>query len=308
MNARDRVLAAIEGRPVDRPPFSVWYHFASLHLPPAALAEQELAFFRYYRPDLLKVMNDHRPPLPRGLQEVTEPEEWASLEPIPLEAPCFRDQREALRILHDRVGGEAIIIDTVFSPYAQAGRMLGERGLQALRREPEALARGLAALAASLARYVAALLEDGIDGIFFATRGASTREMTDEEFEQLVRPYDLQVLEAAGTARVNVLHVHGTDLAMGRVLAYPAAILNWSHHHTRPTLAEARALTDRCLMGGIDEQAIVGLTPPEVARQVRAALEEAGRERFVVGPGCAVPTETPPDRILAARQAAEWSR
>ncbi|BAS26583.1 uroporphyrinogen decarboxylase family protein [Limnochorda pilosa] len=308
MNGRDRVLAAVEGRPVDRPPFSVWYHFASQHRPPANLAEQELAFFDVYRPDLLKVMNDYRPPLPGGIQEVRRPEEWAALEPLTPEAPTFRSQIEALRIIREAVGHRAVIVDTVFSPWATAGRMLGEQGLERLRQAPEALRQGLAALAESLARYVGALLEEGIDGIFFATRGASTAELTGDDFERLVRPYDLQVLEAARPARLNVLHVHGTELDIHRVLDYPAHVVNWSHHHTPPTLAEARSLTDRCLMGGIDEQAIGSLTPPEVARQVRAALEEAGRERFIVGPGCAVPTETPPDRLLAAREAADWAR
>ncbi|MBI2162738.1 MAG: uroporphyrinogen decarboxylase, partial [candidate division NC10 bacterium] len=44
MTKIERVRAALAGKPVDRPPFSVWYHFGLQHLPGRALAEAELAF------------------------------------------------------------------------------------------------------------------------------------------------------------------------------------------------------------------------------------------------------------------------
>src|SRR5262249_52589889 len=66
----DRVLAALRGEPVDRLPFSFWYHFGLQHRPGKVHAEAELDFYRFYQPDFLKVMSDYPYPLPKGLDVV----------------------------------------------------------------------------------------------------------------------------------------------------------------------------------------------------------------------------------------------
>jgi hypothetical protein len=42
MNKIDRVNAAIKGKPVDRLPFSFWYHFGLHHTPGDIFAQAEL--------------------------------------------------------------------------------------------------------------------------------------------------------------------------------------------------------------------------------------------------------------------------
>ena len=58
MNKIERVRAALAGQPVDRPPFTVWYHFGNQHAPAERTAEVHLEFFEHYDLDLLKLMND----------------------------------------------------------------------------------------------------------------------------------------------------------------------------------------------------------------------------------------------------------
>jgi len=41
----ERVRAALAGRPVDRPPFSLWYHFGLQHAPAGRIAQAHLEFF-----------------------------------------------------------------------------------------------------------------------------------------------------------------------------------------------------------------------------------------------------------------------
>jgi uroporphyrinogen decarboxylase len=48
MSRRERFLAAIGGRAVDRPPVTAWVHFLSDHLSGDATAELHLEFLRAY--------------------------------------------------------------------------------------------------------------------------------------------------------------------------------------------------------------------------------------------------------------------
>ncbi|MBI2457810.1 MAG: uroporphyrinogen decarboxylase, partial [candidate division NC10 bacterium] len=81
MTKIERVRAALAGKPVDRPPFSVWYHFGNQHASPEWTAQAHLDFFEAYDLDLLKVMNDYDYPLPEGMEVMTTPEDLKRLVP-----------------------------------------------------------------------------------------------------------------------------------------------------------------------------------------------------------------------------------
>ena len=64
MTKIERVRAALSGAEVDRPPFSVWYHFGLQHAPAERTAQVHVEFFEAYNLDWLKVMNDYSYPMP----------------------------------------------------------------------------------------------------------------------------------------------------------------------------------------------------------------------------------------------------
>ena len=158
MRKPERVLAAIAAAPVDYPPFSAWYHFGLQHLPGRALAEAELAFYRHFDPDFLKVMHDYPFPLPDGMTEVSRPEEWRRLTPLPGDHPAFREQLSALEAIGQGLKGEALFIDTVFSPWSTARRVRGQEGLLSDMRR-HALGQHFYPLAAHIGVTVARELE-----------------------------------------------------------------------------------------------------------------------------------------------------
>ena len=55
MNRRERVRAALQGKPVDRPPISFWRHFFEKETSAAGLAEAMLGFQHTYDWDFMKV-------------------------------------------------------------------------------------------------------------------------------------------------------------------------------------------------------------------------------------------------------------
>jgi uroporphyrinogen-III decarboxylase len=56
-------------------------------------------------------------------------------------------------------------------------------------------------------------------------------------------------------------------------------------------------------MAGVDEVNIKSMTVEQVKQQVREAIEQTRGRGIIVAPGCAVPTDTPPELLLAIREA-----
>jgi len=310
VNRLQRVLTALEGGEPDRPPFSIWFHFGSQHLPPATTAQLHLSFFRAYDLDWLKVMSDYRYPMPPGMVEVARADQLARFGRFPTTEEPFARQLEVLRLLARELGGSVAFVETVFSPFGVARRTLRSRMRELWFSRPDLFKSFLESITETLRDYVAAVAGTGASGIFYSVNGLSTDEVSDAEFEQWVLPFDMAVLEAVweqvrqGRFFFVVAHLHGLNLRYSLAFArYACHAFNWSDRLTPPTLAEARRLTRKALMGGIRETNLSQRTPSEVAREVRSAVEQAGRAGLFVAPGCAVDTQVPSDLIHAAREA-----
>jgi hypothetical protein len=71
---------------------------------------------------------------------------------------------------------------------------------------------------------------------------------------------------------VRILHVHGVGLQPGRVFDYPCEVISLSDRLPgNPSLADLRKLTDRCLMGGLDETKIQERILPSLAGEIDPA-------------------------------------
>ena len=306
MNKKERVLAALEGKRVDRPPVSVWYHFGTPFLGGRRIGELEAEYFHAYDWDFLKMMNDFPWPLPEGMAQVESAGDLDRFKTLTMEEPGIQEQLNALSRAAELVGPQAFVIDTVFNPFGVARRTLKTRLMPFLREAPEKLRDWLSLCAENLSRYIRAAAKTGIGGIFFSVNGADRDTLTDEEFQRFVKPFDLTVLEAARSAGpLLVGHIHGKNLSMDRVLSYPVAALNWSHLHDNEGISRVRARTAKCLIGGMDEIATSQLTPPEIEDAVITAARDARGGGFMAGPGCAIPSDIAADLILAARRAVE---
>jgi len=307
MTRRERFLAAVHGGEPDRPPVSVWLHFASEHLPPERVAELHLAYQRTYDWDFVKVMNDYRLPLVgdgAALASVQALETVATIEP---DRPPLTTQLEVIRRLRAALGPDVPIVETLFDPLQTLLRSAGSSVLALVRQEPRAARQALGAVARTLRGYLQALREAGADGVFYSVNWATRPEaggLEDREFRSLVEPLDRSLLEAA-EGLVRIVHVHGNDLDFARVAGYPVEAFNWSHRHSAPSLAEARELTDRALIGGIDEVAFASQTLGEAELGIRRAVAEAGRAGLIVGPGCTVAPDTPRRLLEGVRHMVE---
>lgn len=300
-------MAAIAGQPVDRVPYSLWYHFRLD--PPAGegLADAELDFYRRCDPDLLKVMHDIPYETPADMPLVREPADWARLPVLDGRSGNFGQQIDAVRRIIDGKGDDGPVVDTVFGAYATAEKLCGKRTLEHLDRDPEPVRAGLRVVAASLANYARALLDAGADGIYLAVAGAASDTMSAERYASEFAALDQQVLDAASAGTVNIVHHHGVGIYPQIVLPYQGMhVYCWSNRlEGNPGIREMRLRTRLCLMAGVNEVTYGDVAPEEIVKEAKEALSASGGRAFILAPGCAIPTPpaTPDAHLYALRQA-----
>ncbi|MFN3742418.1 MAG: uroporphyrinogen decarboxylase family protein [Anaerolineales bacterium] len=321
MNHTERLKQALRGERVTPPLRALWRHFPVDDQDPQCLAEATLLWQRTFDWDLVKVTpassfclkdwgaQDSWRGNPEGTREYTHfvirhPQDWERLpllSPVEKEAPHLYAQRLTLRLVRQALGEDVPILQTVFSPLAQAKNLAGaERLLVHLRRFPQAVLKGLETITRTTRRFIEACLEEGsIDGVFYAVQHAQAALLSEEEYHRFGRPYDLQILEAARPLWCNMLHLHGQEIYAELFYDYPVQILNWHDRETAPSLKEAAKRFPGLLCGGVSRSRLVYGTPSEVREEAQEALAQVGGERLMLSTGCVVPIIAPWGNLLS---------
>ena len=327
MSKQERLMAAIRGEPVDRPPVALWRHFPGDDQRPEDLAAATVAFQQRYDFDFVKVTPASSFCLRgwgsqdawRGNMEGTRDyvhypiqsaDDWYKLAFLDPAQGSLGAQLRCLRSIADGLSGEVPFIQTIFNPLSQAKNLVGPQLLPVhLRRYPEAVRAGLEVITETTRRFVEAACETGISGVFYAVQHAQYGVLTAEEYAAFGRAYDLPILETVATREslwLNVLHLHGQDVMFDLVVDYPVQVINWHDRETWPTLAEAQGLFGGAVCGGLQRwDVVVCGTPEQVREQAADAIAQTGGSRFILGTGCVTPIVAPTSNIRAARRAVD---
>jgi len=302
MSKIERVRAAVAGTDVDRPPFSVWYHFGLQHASAERTAEVHLEFFEAYNLDWLKVMNDYSYPMPRAIETLSDARDLKRLIAFDVRQGSLGEQLETIRLIGQSLRGKALVVDTIFNAWNTLKRNVLKEAMGPLMEEhPAELEAALAVVNDNLIRYAIASLHGGASGIFFSVP-AAPESLTAEQYERFMRPFDMAFLEAIRPfGEFHVLHAHGKEIYLDRLQDYPVHAISWADREGGPSLAEMRRLTPRALMGGIDHGSFPYTSAAKIREQIRSAIAEAGPRKLFISPGCAIPSYSFPELIRAAR-------
>jgi uroporphyrinogen decarboxylase len=337
LTQRERLQACLSGSSsLDHPPVALWRHFPVDDQDPGTLAAATLDFQRHYDFDLVKVTpassfsikdwgaedvwEGHTEGTRRYTRRVVQkPQDWENLPVLdPHKAAHLAGQIECLRMVRSALGPEPPLLQTIFSPLAQAKNLSGGDLLVThLRLYPNAVMKGLQTIAETTRRFVEAAMRTGIDGVFYAVQHAQAGLLTREEYRAFGLPNDIRTLEPARELWCNVLHLHGRDIYFELVPSFNALfrsplIVNWHDRETYPSLAEAQTSeilktleVPPVFCGGISQNTIVYGDNQQVRQEAANALEQTNRHRFMLGTGCVVPVIAPHGNILAARKSVE---
>lgn len=323
MTKRERLAAAIAGQEVDRIPVALWRHFPVDDLYPEALAQSVAAFQHQYDWDFVKLTpSSHYSVHDWGTRveyhghahgtsdyitfPVGSADDLANLPPLDVYSGAMGEQLTCIRRLRELIGPDAPILETVFSPLDQI-RHLVPLGLDMayLRNAPHQVSTALETVTRTTIAFVQAVLQAGADGIFFATQYATALRLSQSDYRELCRPFDLRVLEAAQDGNFNLLHLHGQHTYFDLVADYPVHALNWHDRETGPSLADGAQRFPRLVVGGLSQEDMVEGTPEHVYAVAQEAIKQTGGQRLCLATGCVIPTVAPWGNMRALRAAAE---
>jgi len=320
---KERIQASINNEIIDRPPVALWRHFPMDDQSPETLAAATLHFQKTYDFDLVKVtptssfsikdwgVEDKWTGHTEGTREYTKrvihkPEDWEKLPVLNPTAPHLAGQLNCLRLIRKDLSPDTPLLQTIFSPLAQAKNLAGNDTLIAhLRLYPEAVMKGLETITETTRRFTEACLETGIDGVFYAIQHAQAGLLTLEEYKTFGLPYDKKSLEPAQELWCNLLHLHGHDVYFSILDSLKFPIVNWHDRETYPSLAEAQKLFDGVMCGGMRQDTLVYENQATVKEEAADAIEQTKGKRLLLGTGCVVPVIASHGNMVAARKSVE---
>lgn len=320
---RKRLEAIIAGEKPDRVPVALWRHWPGDDQDADALAYAHLKWQQDYDWDLLKVgpassysvvdwgVRDEWVGHLEGTRNYTHrpihaPTDWLNLQPLDPHAGMLGAHLKTLRQICTAVSPQVPVIATIFSPLSQAKHLADNPVmLSHLRSHPAEFAKGLEVITQSTIAFVQAAIEVGIDGIYYAVQHARYPVMSEAEFAQYGRTYDLRVLNAASDLWLNILHIHSTDIMFDLVADYPAAIINWHDRETGLSLADGLQKISSAASGGVDHWTLHQESPEQLLAEAEDAIQQVNGRRLLLGTGCVAMTTTPLRNIRTLRQLVE---
>jgi uroporphyrinogen decarboxylase len=320
---RERLEAAFAGEVADRPPVSLWRHFPVDDQNPERLANATALFQTNYDFDFVKVtpassfclkdwgVKDEWRGVTEGTRDYTQRvvhslDDWPNLPVLDPRKGFLGNQLRCLEILRERLGSDVPIIQTIFSPLAQAKNLAGvDFLLESAHRDPEKLKAGLDIITQSTLAFVDEVFELGVDGIFYAIQHASYRYFDVPSYDLLGKTYDQRILERTERGWCNVLHLHGDALIFDLAKEYPVQAVNWHDRETWPDLKTGKSHVRGAVCGGVRRGSMVFKDSEAVAEEARQALSATDGRGMVLGTGCVVPIIASHGNIDTVRKAVE---
>jgi MtaA/CmuA family methyltransferase len=333
MTSRERVLAMIEGRPVDRLPLmaitmmlaadQVGAKYGRYVSDWRVLAEAQIRTAERFSLDYVscisdpareasdlgaavKFFDDQPPAIDEANALLADKSRLAALRvPDPASGRRMADRLAAAAHLRQAVGGEMLIEGWIEGPCAEGADLRGLNTLMYDFYDDAAFVRDLFEFATELGlAFARSQIAAGADIIGVGDAAASL--VGPQIYGEFVWPYEKRLVDGIHAAGGRVrLHICGDTrpnlAAMGRL---GAEIVDLDF---MVPLDDARRAMGpgQVLLGNINPVRVLRGGTPE---GVRAALAECHRQagpRYILGAGCEVPRDTPPENFLAM---AEYAR
>lgn len=308
MKKRDLVLQLLDDTPtLPTIPAAFFLHFDPQYHHGQAAIDKHLEYFRFTDMDFVKIQYETVFPF---REEIHKPEDWLKMPKYGMD--FYQDQVEIARGLVQATGKEALVIQTLYSPFMCAGHSVGDGILmQHLLENPQPVKKGIEIITESLRTFVRACIAAGVDGFYHSTQGGETSRLEGSAlFEECVKPFDLSLMhEINEKCPFNILHVCDyvdgyTDLTP--FLDYPGDVVNCSlklgEQHLNPQ--QVIEMFKRPFMGGVERLGtILNGSQAEVQEMTRSILATVP-ERFMLGADCTIPSTVNWENIRAAIQVA----
>jgi MtaA/CmuA family methyltransferase len=219
--------------------------------------------------------------------------------PDPLGGGRMHDAVKSLAEMKRRVGDEKAIMGWVEGPCAEGADLRGINTLMLDFYDDPTFVRDLFEFVVEMElRYAQAQVDAGADIIGIGDAAASL--IGPQFYDQFVWPSERQLVDGihAMGARVR-LHICGDTSRIVEGMGKLGCEIVDLDYFTSVASARAAMGPDQVLLGNIDPvRALRNSTPEAITAALAQCHREAGA-RYIVGAGCEVPRDTPPENVRA---------
>ena len=330
---KERMLAVLNGEFADRPPVSAWRHFIDKeHSGVEPFVESMLDWHTTYDWDYVKLQprasyyeeawggqfdyDNYEGVLPKCIKgPISCAEDLEKIVELPGDSGPLAEQIEAVKAVQDRLTDGAPVFQTMMCPtsilqklcavnpigrYRAASR--GDLMVTLMNEQPELVHRTLKNITRTMADYSRKLIDNGMFGVFYGATGLSrTTYLTKDEWEEFVKPYDLEMMEVLKPCKIMV-HACGLEVNPQNFAHYPIDILQWPETATgNPSLDSVPQWLDKSIipMGGCDERLFGQHKAEEIAAATRNTLKRMAEIPFILAPDRSLALNTYDDELRA---------
>jgi MtaA/CmuA family methyltransferase len=327
MNGRARILARLSGGPVDHLPcMPITMQFAAARIGAKyrdyatdyrVLVEGQIRVAEEFGLDYVNTMSDpaceaadcgavvsfyeNQPPaIDEANALLSDKTRLAQLRiPDPHAPGRMRNRLRALALFKERVGGERLIEGWVEGPCAEAADLRGLNALMLDFYDDPGFVRDLFAFVLEMElRFAQEQIAAGAELIGVGDAAASL--VGPGIYNEFVWPYEKKMMEGLHALGVPVrLHICGnTRRILDGIGRLGSDIVDLDF---LAPITEARQAMGpgQILLGNIDPVRVLRDETPERVTQAVAECHRQAGERFIVGPGCEVPPDTPAANLRA---------
>jgi len=338
MNSLERVLATLGGQPVDRPAYTLLLALYGARLTGASLQEHysiaevyaagQIAVWERFEPDLLfgpfafpslaqgfgGTLHHHttQPPTLAQAPYATAAEALARWSPEPTDHPVFHYLGECTRLLATHFAGQVPVIPSMPSPADLPMLLLGAEGwLETLLCDEAAAQKLLERASLFCANWGQRLLECG--GLALGV----TADFSNPDVlpERRIRALTLPALRTCFEQLPGpvIFHHGGCRLAphLGLLSGLPGVAGYVLDSRDDLALGRAHLGPGPLILGGLNNPDLGDSEPQAIRERCQMVLEGRRADpNFILAGGSAdVPLATPPEVILAVREATlEWAK
>ncbi|MFN7992222.1 MAG: uroporphyrinogen decarboxylase family protein [Bryobacteraceae bacterium] len=324
MNSRERFVAFLDGRPVDRPlvmPITMMFASSRIGVPYGryaleynVLADAQIRTAEEFGFDhvsaitetreardcgaAIRYFDDQPYAIDEGQARLAEKRDLQTLHaPDPHQGEAMSDRLRGIALLKERAGTEKVIEGWVEGPCGAAADLRGINTLMIDFYDDPGFVRDLFDFVLDLAlRFGKAQYDAGADLIGIGDPAASL--IGPRLYEQFVYPYEKRLVDGLHEIGLRVrLHICGNTRRILPALSRLGCDIN--DIDSAVPLPDARESfgTGAVLLGGIDPvRTLQNGTPDEVGNAVEECWRAAG-PRYIIGAGCEVPPGTPAENL-----------
>jgi len=316
MTKRERVIAAMNNQPVDRPPVGFWFHFPEEKQLGQPCIDAHLAYYNHIDTDIAKLMCDGYFDYPNPVAKAAKrSEDWFAMKPLGPESDFIRGQVARAKAVKEGLESDCLVLYNVFAPFSSIRfGTSDELVMRHLRENPEAIHYALNVIAQDNALLCEKLItEAGIDGVYYCVQGGEKNRFTPEQYRRHIGPSDRMVLEHANRfSDLNVLHCCGWAGIPNHLEVwqdYPTKAINWACFVEDVDLTQGKTFFGgKCVLGGFDNRAgslINNGTREEIRRYTHELIRKHGAPGVMIGADCTLPATIDPQRIQWVVDAAD---